>query len=196
MSLPTTRPLPTSLIRRRVAAWLLLTAALSACVATAPKTSDEVAQSTQRTESQFDQFANITGPTVSESVPRGMVSDQIRWRVQAIAIKERPTAGGHRLVASIWHQDRSWRFYRSASFVGGASIPTTRVDSKPSCHTGGGLVTCSYTEVVSAPLTAAQWSEAKTSGLSVRLNADRGPAVTIHISPTYAEGFDQGAATR
>ena len=196
MSLQTTRRWPFDAARRPLFAWLVFTAALSGCVATAPKTEDEVAETTQRTEPQFDQFATITGPTVSESVPRGMLSDQIRWRVQASAIKGRPTPGAHRLVASIWHQDRSWRFYRSASFVGGVSIPTTRIDSRPSCNTGGGLVTCSYTEVVSTPLSAAQWAEAKASGFSVRLNADRGPAIIIQISPSYAEGFDRGAATK
>ena len=94
------------------------------------------------------------------------------------------------LYASVWHQDRTWRFYRTASFVGGDMVDARRIALNPSCMSGGGLVTCSFTEVVTAPITAEQWAGAKVSGLDIRLNGQQGPSVVVKITPAYIAGFD------
>lgn len=172
----------------------LAAAMLAGCVATLSQA--DVAGKVQRTDTKFDVLGSVAGPEVFELVQRGMLSDHLRWRVQASTIKGSDAIGAYRLIASVWHQDRSWRHYRSASFVGGLSAATTRIESKPSCISGGGLVTCSFTEVVSVPIPAHVWASAKTDGAEIRLNASSGPHVIVKIPASYATGFDEGAKNR
>lgn len=179
----------------RVGLALLLAALLSGCE-TQPISTSDVASGVRRTESKFDQFGTVIGPEVSERVARGILSDRVSWRIYASVLKDGNATAAHRLVASVWHQDRSWRFYRSASFEGGMAVQAARVNADPSCMTGGGYTSCTFTETVSVPISAAQWAEARDNGLEIRLNADRGPPVVVVITSSYVRGFERGAAKR
>jgi hypothetical protein len=174
---------------------IALSASLLAGCVTVPS-QVEVADKVRRTETKFDILGSVTGPEVFELVQRGILADHLRWRVQASTVPGSDAVGGYRLVASVWHQDRTWRNYRTASFVGGLSTPAARVDSKPSCMGGGGLVTCSFTEVVSVSIPANVWASAKSDGAEIRLNANSGPHIVVRIPPAYANGFDEGAKKR
>lgn len=180
----------------RVQYLCLIATLLTVGCATQPQTPADIAAAVVRQDSPFDVVTRYRGPTILEYVSRGMLNDHVRWYVTAVTRKGGTTAGGYSLVASIWHQDRTWRFYRSASFHSGMTLPATRVDAKPSCMGGGGYVSCSFEEVVRVNLAQEQWDNAKSNGLPVRLNADRGPAVVILISTSYANGIDAGIAAK
>lgn len=172
--------------------WYAMVAAtlLSGCVASAPqqpRTAEQVSAGVKKDDTKFDSLIRHVGPSVTYSVQRpGLGSDDITWTVRAFTSKTNG-ATERQLYARVMHSDKRWRFFNSASFVGGDLAKTVRIDSTPSCHRYG----CTLTEVVGVDLPDQKWRAATGAGLEVRLNAQSGGHVVIKIPAEYISGFDQ-----
>lgn len=168
---------------------------ISGCATQAPLSAQATAAQTTKRDSEFDRFAVFSAPEVFLSVPRGMLADRVRWKLQSIV--DKPTsAKAQSVLISIWHQDKSWRYYQSASFIGGDLVNVKHIKSEPNCTSRGGFTSCSFTEIVSVSLPTERWTEAQTTGLSIRFNAKNGPSVTIQVPADYAQGFSTSLPKR
>lgn len=179
---------------KRLLITVALTVVLFGCVAHAPlNTPEDVAAGVKTRQSDFDKGTLLVGPEQGFSIPRGLGGDQVTWRVDSY-LRGADTPPAKSLLVKIWHQDRTWRYFSSASFEGGETVDTRRIDSDPSCMAGGGIVSCSFTEIVSVRIPSAKWDAATTSGLRVRINGRTGGHVIIQIPAIYVAGINMASS--
>jgi hypothetical protein len=142
----------------------------------------------QRADSAFDSQVGFKGPSIRYTISRSTAStDYVAWFVRAWRDK-RTGAVARQLYVSV-ENGESWRYYRSASFEGGALAAALSVRASPSCGRYG----CRFDEHVAVDLTEGQWTQALVQGLAVRLNAQgaAGREIVIQIPYAYAQALQE-----
>jgi hypothetical protein len=142
----------------------------------------------QRSDSAFDSLVGFKGPSISYTISRGTsTTDYIAWFVRAWRDK-RTGAVARQLYVSV-ENGESWRYYRSASFEGGALAVATSLRASPRCGRYG----CQFDEHMAVDLTEGQWTQALVQGLAVRLNAQgvSGREIVIEIPYAYAQALQE-----
>lgn len=162
---------------------LLGLVALAGCVSQPTSPSDISAQVEVR-DTKFDKSVTYVAPQQSA----GGWNTQTYYRLRGWRNKD-SGALSHQLYVNVWYNLGSWRYYESASFVGGREVSVVKIDAKPRCSAGGGIVTCSYDEYFGVPLTTEFLEAARATGFEIQLNARLGPPVTVSVPATYVAGY-------
>lgn len=183
--------------RMQFVAAFVLAAAAAGCASPPrpPLTSADAMQQTKVQGSSFDAQATLLGPAQTFSTQRGLLSDRVTWRVRVFIDKKTGEASAQ-LYASVWHQDRSARNYRSVSTAAGEQIRAVRIGYEPQCSAGGGYVSCTHTETFGATIPSAAWVSAVRDGLALRLNSQAGLNNEFSIPAAYVQGVTEATQAR
>lgn len=160
---------------------LVIAAWLSGCVATAPQrpsTAAEIAAAVAVHDSSFDARKRLTGPRIRVSAEDSSGSYMLRAFVDKASGETSIQA-----YAAVYWFGGSWRFYRSASFVGGHTVSALRIDSDVRCKRSS----CSHEETVGIDIPKAFLTPG--AGLQLRLNGRTGPDVVLAFTPEYVDGM-------
>lgn len=167
---------------------MLVAAGLVGCAAPAPPLTSPDQVRIEKRDSQFDSTITLLGQQVRTTVPRGILSDHVTWRIRTFVGKATGTVR-HQLYATVWHQDRNSRRFYTANFPGGQSVNTDRIAYDPTCGRSG----CSHDETLGVMIPPEQWAAAVERGLSVRLTSQTGGHVVIEVPSAYAQAMQAQA---
>lgn len=155
----------------------------------ADKPPAEVARAVQVKDTAFDAKKLIGGPLVASETKRFPFTDS--QSTYLLVEKDRVTGAltNYTLFVRVIHNG-PWRFFQSASFVGGAQVEVKVGEREVSACGGSGF--CVYTESVGIPIKEEVIRAAK-EGLRVRLNSKSGLENEIFLPKSYIDGFLEGA---
>ncbi len=168
---------------------LLLAVTLTSC-ATVPTVDystvppEAVAEQVTVVDSKFDRRARLEAPAIREvvEVNPGSPFTHIDIRHTLLRAFKGDTLT-HQAYVSIHYVGNRWRFYNSASLVGGQAVPAVVIERVvESCSRS-----CSYRETVGIELTEEQL---RGSGdLEFRLNSQNGRGEVVTIPRNYVNGY-------
>ncbi|EAW31108.1 hypothetical protein GP2143_03268 [marine gamma proteobacterium HTCC2143] len=168
-----------------IAAIYCLLLVLTGCATNYSNVSPEsVAQKVVIKNSGFDSHKTYFGPDHETSTSRGLFTDY--EHVKLVAYEDKKSGKiSYKLRISILYSG-GWRFYDSASFLGGTHVDLHNNSRDVNFCTGG---LCSYTEVMDIAISEERLTDYLDNDLIFRLNARTGHENIIEISSNYVAGF-------
>lgn len=152
-------------------------------------TPDVVEKSTTLKTSKFDSASLAQGPQFQVSLSNSLTNVSWYDATMMATIDQAHAVSPSQVSVIVYYTDSSWRFYDSASFVGGVMVPLSIVGrSVLKC---GGVGGCDYSEAFLLTLTPKQLADAETKGLEVRINAKAGGNFVLILTADYATGFER-----
>lgn len=155
----------------------------SACSTYRDAKPEDVASRVEVKDSEFDSQIRFVGPPIRKGW-----NEQTTVRLRGW-IDKSTKISSHQIYTRVWYNLSDWRFYRSASFKGGERVDLVEIDRDVNCSGGGGIVTCSYAEIIGVPISLDDLKGAQDTGLIVRLNARSGHETFIEIPAPYVKGY-------
>lgn len=134
-------------------------------------------------KTKFDTLTTVTGHTGFANLSGGT----IQWHLRGWFDAKKNSVASIQLYLDMSYHAKGWRYYESASTVGGNIIPATVIRRKvEGCQVGG---KCVFNEVVGIPLSVADLKAAAKNGLQLRLNAKSGDPVVVTIPSFQARPY-------
>lgn len=151
----------------------------------ANKSPDYIASKVERQDSEFDSSVTYLGPVHSTSQQRGLFSDSQYVRLRAFENKE--TGKMQYQIYVVVSYVGNWRYYESASFVGGDTVKAAGVNRKVNFCQASGM--CSHNEDIIINITPQQLVQAQGKGLKFRVNSRQGINSELSVPAGYVDGF-------
>lgn len=161
--------------------------ALGACAQVPPtQTPTQVLAASTTRDSAFDKTRTVSTPPIVSKHQRGgglyVFTDTARTTLSVSQSKDTGTVIF--LLTTTVEYSGQWRFYRTASLVGGMTLLERAANRQVQSCRGGD---CEFLESVVFELPPAIVRKATDTGLALRLNADVGPALELALpAPSVA----------
>ncbi len=176
----------------RLARRLSLTCVIAACgqmPAAVPMTADQVLAASTIKDSQFDKTKLVSAPRIVSKHQRGGGLYTFTDTVSTTLSVSQDKASGavtFLLTATVEYGGR-WRFYRTASLVGGFTLVEKAASRQVQSCRG---VECEFFESVVFELPAAVMRSSNETGLVVRLNPDVGQGLEVSVAAPYVAAMN------
>lgn len=175
---------------RSAAASIVICAALSTtALAQAPLTVDQVLAASTIKDSQFDKTKLVSAPRIVSKHSRGgglyTFTDTVSTTLSVS--QDKGTGAVTFLLTATVEYGGAWRFYRSASLAGGATLVEKAANRRVQSCRG---VECEYFESVVFELPPEVMRSSADTGFSVRLNADAGQGLEVSIAAPYVAAMN------
>jgi len=142
-----------------------------------------VAAATTVKDSNFDAQVRYMAPNLRSERRRGLFMDYHSVALRSFVDKKTGLAANQVYVTVSYVG--GWRFYRTASFEGGAQRAVLAIDRNVDFCNGG---ICAYTETLGIQLSDEEL-QAAARGMKIRLNAKSGHESMIELPANYVAGF-------